>query len=476
MQEQTIVPRDTDYSKWYHSVIDGADLLSETDTPGCMIMNPNCWAIWERIQRVFDERIKETGHRNAQYPLLIPRSYIESEAEHVDGFAPELAQITEMKGKKLDDPLVLRPTSETIIHTDMAKKVKTRDDLPILLNQWANVFRMEMKPRPLLRSFEFFWQEGHTAHAEEEEAQEEVLRMLVQYQEFIEQTLAIPCVTGEKSAIERFAGADRTFTAETMMQDIKALQSATSHNLGTTFSKAFGISFEEDEQEHFAHLTSWGMSTRIIGATIMSHSDDKGLVLPPNIAPTQAVLLGMPKASMSTEKLEAYQGRVTSALRNGLGIRFEVDNAGGRIGKKHFKWEKYGVPLRLVVGEKEIDKQEVMVVRRDTSEKIMLSIDNLDQLNVMLGEMQQGLFDQSAQRLANNSMEIDDYVDVKSEFKKGNKFVYTGWAGTAEDEKQLKKSTGITIRCVPLEKKTDFPTCFMTGKPAQEQVLLAKAY
>src|SRR3989344_4757190 len=402
-----ITPRDEDYSKWYQSVIAAAELASYTEVPGWMILEPNGCAIWERIQQVFDKRIKETGHKNAQFPMLIPLSYIQKEKDHVEGFAPELAMVEKLGGKQLEDPLVLRPTSETIIHTWFAKKVQSRKDLPILVNQWANVFRTEMRTRPFLRTMEFFWQEGHTAHATEEEAMEEVLKMLGQYREFIEQTLAIPCITGEKSAMERFAGANKTFSVETMMQDIKALQSATSHYLGQTFSKAFGISFKEDGKEQFAHLTSWGMSTRIIGATIMSHSDDKGLVLPPNIAPTQAALL-MVKDSQSSgdTRINALQTRVCDALGN-LGIRFEVDEADERLGRKQFKWEKQGVPLRLVIGAKEAENNTVMAIRRDTSERENVSADSLDRLPEMLEGMQGNLFKQGVERLSQNSVVLE---------------------------------------------------------------------
>lgn len=471
-----ITPRDEDYSKWYQSVISAAELASYSEVPGCMVLEPNGWAIWERIQQVFDKRIKATGHKNAQFPTLIPLSYIQKEKDHVEGFAPELAMVERLGGNKLEDPLVLRPTSETIIHTWFAKKVQSRKDLPILVNQWANVFRTEMRTRPFLRTMEFFWQEGHTAHATEEEAIEEVLKMLGQYREFIEQTLAIPCITGEKSAMERFAGADKTFTVETMMQDIKALQSATSHYLGQTFSKAFGISFKENDTDQFAHLTSWGMSTRIIGATIMSHSDDKGLVLPPNIAPTQAALLMVKDSkSASDGRIDSLQSRVSDALGN-LGIRFEVDEADERLGRKQFKWEKQGVPLRLVIGAKEAENDSVMVIRRDTSERETISADALDQLPVMLNGMQNNLFDQGVERLNQNSVVLETYDEVVQAFEAGNKFVYTGWAGSSEDEKKLKTDLGITIRCVPQEQKSDVKTCFMTGQPAREQVLLAKAY
>ena len=471
-----ITPRGEDYSKWYQSVVSAAELASYTDVPGCMILEPNGWGIWERIQQVFDKRIKATGHKNAQFPMLIPLSYIQKAQDHIEGFAPQLAMVEKLGGKQLEDPLVLRPTSETIIHTYFAKKVQSRKDLPILINQWANVFRMEMRTRPFLRTMEFFWQEGHTAHATEEEAIEEVLKMLGQYREFIEQTLAIPCITGEKSAIERFAGADKTFTVETMMQDIKALQSATSHYLGQTFSKAFGISFEEDEEERFAHLTSWGMSTRIIGATVMSHSDDKGLVLPPNVAPTQAALL-MVRDSQSTgdSRIATLQNRVCDALGN-LDIRYEVDNTDERLGRKQFKWEKYGVPLRIVIGTKEAESDSITVIRRDTSNRETISADAMDRLPEVLNNFQSNLFNQGVERLKANSVCLETYDEVVRAFEEGNKFVYTGWAGSSEDERKLKTDLGITIRCVPQEQQSDVKICFMTGKPAREQVLLAKAY
>lgn len=481
MSEQTrITPRSEDYPRWYLDVIAAARLASYSDVPGCMIIEPNGCALWDRVTEIFGARIKATGHVNVRYPALIPLSLLQRETEHVEGFAPEFAMVERLFGQKLEDPLVLRPTSETIMYADFAKKVQSRQDLPIMINQWCNVWRTEKRTLPFLRTFEFFWQEGHTAHATEDEARQEVMAMLGEYQRFIEGTLAIPCIPGRKTPGERFAGAVDTFSIEAMMQNGKGLQSATSHYLGQNFARAFGVKYSFGQGEfEYAYQTSWGMSTRIIGALIMSHSDDKGLVLPPQIAPVQAVILLIvdPKTS-ADERRGGFLASVRQQLEN-AGISHVTDATDRKLGLKQYDWEKQGIPLRLVVGTAEIDRGQVMIVRRDASTKMTCSLENLGmEATRLLDVIQNDLFAAAQQRMQQRIRTCASLEEIRAAFKEGNFFVRTGWAGTKEDEAGVKEAgDGVTLRCVPLAEPTErVEKCWLTGRPAEHQVILAKAY
>lgn len=483
MSEQTrITSRNEDYPRWYLDVIAAARLASYSDVPGCMIIEPNGWALWERVTEIFDARIKATGHRNVRYPALIPLSLLQRETEHVEGFAPEFVTIYSLNGTKLEDPLVLRPTSETIMYADFAKKVASRSDLPIRINQWCNVWRAERRTLPFLRTFEFFWQEGHTAHATEAEARTETLDMLREYRQFAEGTLAIPCIPGLKSPGERFAGAVDTYSIETMMQNGKALQSATSHYLGQNFARAFGIKYAYGTgQFEFAYQTSWGMSTRIIGALIMSHSDDKGLVLPPRIAPVQAAILLIVDSKTSAD--EELRNGFLDAVRHQLdhaGVTSVLDATDRKLGLKQYDWEKQGIPLRIVVGASEIKQGNVTIIRRDTSTKMTVPLGGLGAAaKLLLDRMQSDLLVAAQERLRQKSRVCVTLDEIRSAFKEGNFFVHTGWAGTKEDEAGVKEAgDGVTLRCIPLEEGTmgRVEKCWLTGRPAKHQVILAKAY
>jgi prolyl-tRNA synthetase len=480
MSEQTrITPRRKDYSRWYLDVIAAARLASYSDVPGCMIIEPNGCALWERVTEILDARIKATGHRNVKYPALIPRSLLNKEAEHIEGFAPELTTIYARGGAQLEDPLVLRPTSETIMYADFAKKVAAISDLPIKVNQWCNVWRDERRTLPFLRTFEFYWQEGHTAHATENEARTEVLDILEEYRRFAEGTLAIPCIPGIKTPGERFAGAVDTFSIETMMQNGKALQSATSHYLGQNFARAFGIRFSFGENQFdYAYQTSWGMSTRIIGALIMEHSDDKGLVLPPRIAPIQAAILLIIDSKTSVDKeRDGFIASVHQQLEN-AGISHIVDTTDRKLGLKQFDWEKQGVPLRIIIGASEIERNQVMIVRRDNSARSTVSVADLGTTaRDLLDRMQSDLFAAAKECLRAKSRVCQSLDEIRTAFKEGNFFVHTGWSGSKDDEKGVKEAgDGVTLRCIPLEKTARVEKCFLTGRPAEHQVILAKSY
>lgn len=470
-----ITPREEDFSQWYTDVILKTDLVDYAPVKGCMVIKPYGYGIWELIQQEMDARFKATGHKNAYFPLLIPESLLKKEAEHVAGFAPEVAWVTHGGNEELAERLVIRPTSETIICSMYSKWVQSYRDLPILMNQWCNVVRWEKSTRPFLRTSEFLWQEGHTVHATEEEAQAETIKMLGVYKEFAENVLAIPVVTGLKSQKEKFAGAVNTYTMEALMQDGKALQAGTSHNLGQHFAKVFDIQYlDRDGQLKYAWQSSWGTSTRMIGGLIMVHGDERGLVFPPKVAPIQLVII--PIAFHKAGVLEKAQ--VLFDQCKAAGIRAELDDRDTQsAGWKFNEWELKGVPIRLEVGPKDIEKNQVVLVRRDTLEKTFVSMENLaDTIKAMLEDVHKGLFQKALKfheehtYVAVNFEEFEDGINRKKGFVKGM------WCGERDCEDAIKEKTGATTRCMPFEQEHLSDTCLHCGRPATTMVYYAKAY
>lgn len=470
-----ITAREEDFSQWYTDVILKADLVDYAPVKGCMVIKPYGYAIWENIQKELDERFRATGHKNAYFPLFIPESLLRKEAEHVEGFAPEVAWVTRGGSEELTEPLVVRPTSETIICAMYSKWIQSYRDLPILLNQWCNVVRWEKSTRPFLRTSEFLWQEGHTVHATEEEAEEETLRMLGIYKEFAENVLAIPVVVGRKSEKEKFAGALRTYTMEAMMQDGKALQAGTSHNLGQHFARVFDIQFlDKDGQLKYAWQTSWGVSTRLIGAIIMVHGDERGLVLPPKVAPVQVIVIpiAMHKEGVLDKAREVYK-TIADA-----GIRVEIDDRDTQTpGWKFNEWELKGVPIRLEIGPKDIEKNQVVLVRRDSFEKVPVPIDGVVQvINDMLSDIHKGIY-QKALKMREDFTHVahnfDEFKEILDE-KKG--FIKAMWCGERECEDNIKAQTGATTRCIPFEQEHIDDSCVYCGRPAKHMVYFARAY
>lgn len=473
---QKVTPMSQDYSRWYNDVVQMAELADHAPVKGCMVIRPYGFALWEQMRDHLDRMIKETGHVNAYFPTLIPESFLKKEAEHVEGFAPECAVVTHGGGKKLEEPLVLRPTSETIIYHMYAKWVMSYRDLPILINQWANVFRWEMRPRLFLRTLEFLWQEGHTAHATAEEAEEETMKMLEMYRAYAEDVLAIPVIPGLKTDAERFAGAVRTYCIEAMMRDGKALQAGTSHNLGQNFAKAFELQFQDkDGKQHFAWNTSWGVSTRMVGAVIMVHGDDNGLILPPRIAPIQTVVV--PIYSSDEDRVAVLE--TAEKLRSGLaggGVRVRVDDRDQyKPGWKFAEWELRGVPVRIEIGPKDVAKGQMVLVRRDTREKEFLPLAEAATMPERLARMQQDLYDRALAFRLENTHVVDDYEQLKEIVEKGG-FAHAHWDGTAETEALVKSETKATIRCIPFEEKPEAGKCVRSGKPSKQRIYFARAY
>lgn len=474
-----ITPQSTDFSRWYLDVVRRAELADYTMVKGCMAIRPYGYAIWERIQLLLDQRLKASGHVNAYFPLLIPESLLTREADHVEGFAPQVAWVTHGGTEKLEERLAIRPTSEVIIGTLYAKWLQSWRDLPILINQWANVMRWEKVTRPFLRTTEFLWQEGHTVHETEAEAEEETLKILGIYQEFVETELAMPVLTGRKSESEKFAGASRTYSIEALMGDGRALQAGTSHNLGQNFARAFDIKFQgRDKTEQYGWTTSWGVSTRLIGGLIMVHGDDAGLVLPPNIAPYQVVIVPIPRGNWQETVLPRAQ-----ALKDELqaaGIRVMLDDRDAYTpGWKFNEWEMRGVPLRLEIGPKDIEKQQVVLARRDTRAKLFTPMEGLaSQVTALLAEIQQTLL----ARAKATREERTHYTETYDEFKTlmaGARpgFVMAPWCDDAEVEAQVKTETQATIRNYPFDAPSaEGKTCFVTGRPAKVVACFAKAY
>ena len=479
-----MVTRQEDFSKWYLQTIQQADLMDYSPVRGCMIFKPNGYEIWEHIQKEADRRFKDEGIRNAYFPMLIPESFFSREKDHIEGFSPELPFVTEAGGEILEEKLALRPTSETIIGDSFSKWIQSYRDLPMKINQWANVFRWEKRTLPFLRTSEFLWQEGHTAHATAEEAQVRTMRMLDVYTEIIEDVLAIPVFKGEKTASERFAGAERTFSVEAMMQDGKAVQAGTSHYMGTKFSEAFDIKYLNPDNEHvYAYTTSWGISTRLIGAMIMTHGDDQGLVLPPKIAPFQLVFIPVgpwQKNPAIMEKIDQLNEELKQAE-----IRTVVDDSDNRPGFKFNEWELRGVPLRVEIGPRDLENGKAILKARDLSDKEDVSFDGfveeiqqaLDQMQTRLLESAREMIDSHSYTHINTIEELEAHIAKKQAEGKPAGFVLVGWDGTEESEAQIKERTGFTTRNVPFEGTVEAKTVdLMTGQPAKTTVWIARAY
>lgn len=495
MKETAIKPtREEDYPEWYQQVIVAADMAENSPVRGCMVIKPWGYGIWERIKEILDAKIKATGHDNAYFPLFIPLSYLEKEAAHVEGFAKECAVVThhrlELKDGKLipsgelEEPLIVRPTSETIIGESFSRWIESYRDLPLLINQWANVVRWEMRPRIFLRTAEFLWQEGHTAHASQEEALEETMKMLEVYRELVEESLAIPVILGKKSPGERFPGADDTFTFEAMMQDRKALQGGTSHYLGQNFAKGSNIRFcNKNGEMEYAYTTSWGLTTRLIGALIMCHADDDGLRLPPKVAPKHIVIVPfIPKPETADQVLnfaKEIAKELTSLKYAGQNVVVHIDSRDKRGGEKNWEWIKKGVPLRIEIGPRELESRSCAVSRRDRphKEKTVVSLEDLKQtLPTLLQEIQDGYFTQAKAFLQKHIYtHITNFDELKAFFTSDSGFVKAKWCGDKETEALLNE-LGVTIRCLPLEQSGTEGKCILTGRPATFDAIFAKSY
>jgi len=489
-----LTSRAEDYSQWYNELVRKGELAEHSDVRGCMVIKPYGFALWENMKAELDRMFKETGHMNAYFPLFIPKSYLSKEADHVDGFAKECAVVTHYRLKnaedgsgvvvapeaKLEEELIIRPTSETIIWSTFKKWIQSYRDLPLLINQWANVVRWEMRTRLFLRTAEFLWQEGHTAHATEKEAIEEAETMLEVYATFVEQFLAIPVIRGLKTPSERFAGAVETYCIEALMQDGKALQAGTSHFLGQNFAKAFDVKFtDKDNQEHLVWATSWGVSTRLVGALIMAHSDDEGLQLPPRVAPIQAVILPFLKKNKEEHNTEMIaKARELEQELKAKGIRTKVDtDETKRPGFKYAEYELKGVPLRIAVGPRDLENNQAEVARRDTKEKFAVSLDNFGtEIESLLEKIQDNMYNRAKEYQQSHISEANTWEDFVDLLDNKGGFVSAHWDGTEETEDLIKEETKATIRCIPLTQSEEEGVCIKTGKPSSKRVLFAKAY
>lgn len=484
-----ITPRSEDYSQWYLDVVKEASLADHSPVRGCMVIRPTGFALWENMKDALDKMFKDTGHQNAYFPLFIPKSFLSKEAQHVEGFAKECAVITHSRLKsveggvavdpdsRLEEELIVRPTSETIIWDAYRGWIQSYRDLPVLINQWANVVRWEMRTRLFLRTMEFLWQEGHTAHATKEEAVEETLQMLEVYRVFAEEFMAMPVVTGVKTASERFAGAVDTYCIEAMMQDGKALQAGTSHFLGQNFAKAFDVTFQDSDGEHkHVWATSWGVSTRLIGGLIMTHSDDQGLVLPPRLAPTQVIMVPIYRNDEQRNTVIDYAKPILKALKD-RGIRAELDNRDNyKPGFKFAEHEAKGIPVRIGIGPRDVENGHVEVARRDTlTKEILLKEEAIEQIEELLETIQQDLLASAKKRVALQTRSVDSYAEFQKEIERGG-FIYAHWDGTAETEAQIKEETKATIRCIPLDDDVEDGVCMVSGKPSARKVLFARSY
>ena len=486
-----LTKRADNYSQWYNELVIKADLAEQSAVRGCMVIKPYGYAIWEKMQHQLDTMFKETGVQNAYFPLLIPKSFLSKEADHVEGFAKECAVVTHYRLKnnpdgqgvvvdpeaRLEEELIIRPTSETIIWNTYRNWINSYRDLPLLVNQWANVFRWEMRTRLFLRTAEFLWQEGHTAHATKEEAEAKAIEMLNVYADFAEKYMAVPVVKGVKTANERFAGALETYTIEAMMQDGKALQSGTSHFLGQNFAKAFDVKFINNENKlDYVWATSWGVSTRLMGALIMTHSDDNGLVLPPKLAPIQVVIVPIYR---SQEQLDTINAKVAPIVENlkKQGISVKYDNADNkRPGFKFADYELKGVPVRLVLGARDIENGTIEVMRRDTLEKETVSIEGIEgYVEKLLDDIQNNIYTKALNHRLEMTTKVDTWEDFKTQIEKGG-FILAHWDGTTETEERIKEETKATIRCIPLDGEEEEGKCIYTGKPSKRRVIFARNY
>ena len=483
--------RADNYSQWYNELVAKADLAEQSAVRGCMVIKPYGYAIWEKMQRQLDDMFKASGHQNAYFPLLIPKSFLSREAEHVEGFAKECAIVTHHRLKndpegngvivdpeaKLEEELIIRPTSETIIWSTFKNWIHSYRDLPLLINQWANVMRWEMRTRMFLRTAEFLWQEGHTAHATREEAEAEARRMLEVYATFAQEFMAIPVIKGVKSATERFAGALDTYTIEAMMQDGKALQSGTSHFLGQNFAKAFDVTFmNKDNKPEYVWASSWGVSTRLMGALIMTHSDDNGLVLPPKLAPIQVVIVPIYK---NNDGLKAISDKVQPLIEElrAKGISVKYDDADNRRpGFKFADYEVKGVPVRLAIGQRDLEQGTVEMMRRDTLQKESVAFDGIaDHIVEVLDDIQKSLYQKALDRRIQRTITVDTYDEFKKRIEEGV-FIMAHWDGTPETEAKIKEETKATIRCIPFDSDKTPGVCMVTGKPSAQRVLFARSY
>ena len=486
-----LTKRSENYSQWYNELVVKADLAEQSAVRGCMVIKPYGYAIWEKMQQQLDRMFKETGHVNAYFPLLIPKSFLSREADHVEGFAKECAVVTHYRLKndpegkgvvvdpaaRLEEELIIRPTSETIIWNTYKNWIHSYRDLPILCNQWANVMRWEMRTRMFLRTAEFLWQEGHTAHATQEEALAEATKMLNVYADFAENYMAVPVIKGVKSANERFAGAIDTYTIEAMMQDGKALQSGTSHFLGQNFAKAFDVKFINNENQlEYVWATSWGVSTRLMGALIMTHSDDNGLVLPPHLAPIQVVIVPIYKNDDQAAEINRVVEPILSELKS-MGISVKYDNADNkRPGFKFAEYELKGVPVRLAIGARDIENGTVEVMRRDTLEKSVAQLDGIaNYVKELLEEIQGNIYQKALKHRESMTRTVETYEEFKVEIEKGG-FILAHWDGTPETEEKIKEETKATIRCIPFDGDKTPGVCMVTGKPSDQRVLFARSY
>ena len=488
---KNLTKRADDYSQWYNELVVKADLAEQSAVRGCMVIKPYGYAIWEKMQHQLDAMFKQTGVQNAYFPLLIPKTFLSREADHVEGFAKECAVVTHYRLKndpdgkgvvvdpeaRLEEELIIRPTSETIIWNTYRNWINCYRDLPLLVNPWCNVFRWEMRTRMFLRTAEFLWQEGHTAHATKEEAQAKAIEMLNVYADFAERYMALPVIKGVKTANERFAGALETYTIEAMMQDGKALQSGTSHFLGQNFAKAFDVKYiNKENQLEYVWATSWGVSTRLMGALIMTHSDDNGLVLPPHLAPIQVVIIPVYKTDDQLQDVNKVVEPIVSKLR-GMGITVKYDNADNkRPGFKFADYEVKGVPVRLVLGPRDIEAGTVEVMRRDTLEKHTAQLEGIEQYVAnLLEDIQQGIYDKALKHREEMTFTVDTWEDFKARIEQGG-FVLAHWDGTTETEEKIKAETKATIRCIPMDGTDEPGKCVYTGKPSARRVIFARNY
>lgn len=469
--------RGDDYAQWYVELVQRAELADYAPVRGCMVIRPHGYAIWENMQRALDKMFKDTGHQNAYFPLFIPESFIKKEAEHVEGFAPHCAVVTHGGGKELEEPLYVRPTSETIIWAMYKQWIQSYRDLPLLINQWANVVRWEMRPRLFLRTIEFLWQEGHTAHATEAEAEEETLRILEVYRRFAEDFMALPVIPGLKTEAEKFAGAVRTYCIEAMTQDKRAIQAGTSHMLGQNFARAFDVTYQDESgQRQHVWATSWGVSTRLVGALVMAHSDDQGLVLPPRLAPIHAVIVPIWKTDSERAAVLEFASRLREALPKDIVVRLD-DREQYKPGWKFNEWELKGVPLRIEIGPRDVAQSQVMFARRDTGEKRSVALDAAPaEASATLAAIQKNLYDKALAFRQANTHEVGAYAEFKERLEAEGGFFVANWGGTTEQELAIQEETKATIRCIPREGGAPRGPCFLTGGAAHARVILAKAY